>query len=276
EAAGGSARASTPVRSILMDDGHAVGVRTSTGKTFRAPHVVSAIGARETVKRLLLPEFADQDWAREVLTFRPSICHFQIFLGFEGDIARYGATKSNHWFYDSWDTDTGIWSGGADEPLPMLFVSFPSLKDPAHEPGPSNRHTGEAMVWADWSSVVDFANGGAEERPSEWSAFKKDVESKLLGFFHAKFPALAPLVVHCELGTPLATAAFTGHENGGFYGVETTPRRVMSDALQPKTPVPGLYLSGQDAMMPGIAGALWGGMLGAAAVDPRVFRKLRV
>ena len=25
-----------------------------------------------------------------------------------------------------------------------------------------------------------------------------------------------------------------------------------------------------DFMMPGIAGALWGGMLGAAAVDPRV------
>lgn len=78
-----------------------------------------------------------------------------------------------------------------------------------------------------------------------------------------------------ELGTPLATVSFTGHEKGGFYGVETTPRRMISDALNVRTPFPGLFLAGQDVMTPGIAGALSGGMLGAAAIDPRVFEKLR-
>ncbi len=96
-----------------------------------------------------------------------------------------------------------------------------------------------------------------------------------MAFFTTKFPSLAPLVVYRELGTPLATAAFSGHEKGGFYGVETTPRRMLSDALKADTPVPGLFLAGQDVMTPGIAGALWGGMLGAAAVDPRVFQKFR-
>jgi all-trans-retinol 13,14-reductase len=96
-----------------------------------------------------------------------------------------------------------------------------------------------------------------------------------MAFFIEKFPALAPLIVHQELGTPLATAAFTGHEKGGFYGVETTPRRVLSEALNARTPVPGLYLTGQDVMTPGIAGALYGGMLGAAAIDPRVFQRFR-
>ena len=77
-------------------------------------------------------------------------------------------------------------------------------------------------------------------------------------------------MVYQELGTPLATASFTGHEKGAFYGVETTPRRILSDALNARTPVPGLFLTGQDVMAPGIAGALAGGMLGAAAIDPRV------
>jgi len=157
----------------------------------------------------------------------------------------------------------------------MMFVSFSSLKDPAHDPGPSNRHTGEVLVWADWSSVAEFAAGGAEERAEEWAAFKQSIESRMMEYFEEKFPALAPLVVYRELGTPLATAAFTGHEKGGFYGVETTPRRMLSDALNARTPVPGLYLAGQDVMSPGIAGALSGGMLGAAAIDPRVFQKLR-
>ena len=45
--------------------------------------------------------------------------------------------------------------------------SFPTLKDPAHDSGPSKRHTAEVLAWADWSSVAEFAEGGAEARPAE-------------------------------------------------------------------------------------------------------------
>ena len=159
--------------------------------------------------------------------------------------------------------------------MQMMFVSFPSLKDETHDPGPSKRHTGQLMVLADWSTVAEFAAGGANANPETWSAFKDDVEARLMAFFAEKFPALAPLVVCREFGTPLATAKFTAHEKGGFYGLETTPRRMMSDALSPRTPVPGLYLTGQDVLTPGIAGSLWAGMLTAAAVDPRTYTKMR-
>ena len=275
EAAGGSARAETPVSGILLQDGKAVGVRTKSGEEFNAPFIVSAIGAGETVKHLLPEEIREGDWAREIATFKPSICHFDLFLGFEGDIAKHGATRSNHWFYDSWDTNDAIWAGGGSEPLPMAFVSFASLKNPTHDPGPTDKHTGDMLIWADWSSVAEFADGGADKRVDEWASFKQSIESRMMDFFKEKFPDLAPLVVYHELGTPLATASFTGHEKGGFYGVETTPRRMLSDALNARTPVPGLFLAGQDVMAPGIAGALSGGMFGAAAIDPRVFQKLR-
>ena len=273
EAAGGSARAGTPVSAILIEEGEAVGVRTASGEQFKAPVVVSAAGAGETIKRLLPRDIGAQEWAREIASFKPSVCHFEVYLGFEGDIARHGATRSNHWFHESWDTDKAIWAAPA--PLKMAFVSFPSLKDPTYDPGSSNKHTGQMMVLADWSVVAGFADGGADERPAEWAAFKQDIEARLLAFFTEKFPALAPFIACRELGTPLATALFTGHDKGGFYGVETTPRRVLSGALRARTPVPGLYLTGQDVMSPGIAGALYGGMLGAAAVDPRVFQKFR-
>ena len=275
EAAGGSARAGTPVSEILLEDGKAVGVRTRSGEAFNAPFIVSAIGAGETVKRLLPEKIREQDWAREIATFKPSICHFDLFLGFEGDIAQHGATRSNHWFYESWDTSDAIWSAAEGEPIKMMFVSFASLKNPAHDPGPTNKHTGDMLVWADWSAVAEFAGGGAEKRADEWASFKQRVETRMLGCFKQKFPDLAPLIAYHELGTPLATASFTGHEKGGFYGIETTPRRMLSDALNARTPVPGLYLAGQDVMSPGIAGALTGGMLGAAAIDPRVFQKFR-
>jgi all-trans-retinol 13,14-reductase len=275
EAAGGSARAGTPVSEILFEEGKAVGVRSQAGDTIKASHIVSAIGAGETVKHLLPEEIRQQAWAQEIATFKPSICYFQVFLGFEGDIAQNGATRSNHWFYESWNTNHALWTAAEDEPIPMMFVSFPTLKDPAHDPGPSNKHTGEILIWADWSSVADFAEGGIEGRADEWAAYKQGIESRMLEYFEAKFPALAPLIVYHELGTPLATVKFTGHDQAGFYGVETTPRRVLSDALSARTPVSGLFLSGQDVVSPGIAGALMGGLLGAAAIDPRIYQKLR-
>ena len=274
EAPGGRAQAGTPVSEILIDDDKAVGVCTKSGEEFRAPAIVSAIGAGETVKHLLPGNIRDQDWAREIATFKPSICHFDLFLGFEGDIAQYGATRANHWFYKSWDTNDAIWKAADNEPIQMMFVSFGTLKNPDHDPGPAKKHTGDMLVWADWSSVEKFANGGADKHPEEWAAFKRHVEFRMLDLFKEKFPGLAPLIVYHELGTPLATASFTGHNKGGFYGIETTPRRMLSDAFNIRTPVPGLFLSGQDVMSPGIAGALSGGMLGAGAIDARVFPKL--
>lgn len=41
-----------------------------------------------------------------------------------------------------------------------------------------------------------------------------------------------------------------------------------------KTPIEGLYLTGQDVVSPGIPGDMWGGMLCAASIDPKVFTHL--
>ena len=49
----------------------------------------------------------------------------------------------------------------------------------------------------------------------------------------------------------------------------------MCDALRAKTPIPGLFLAGQDVASPGVPGALWGGLLSAASVDPKVFRHFK-
>ena len=50
---------------------------------------------------------------------------------------------------------------------------------------------------------------------------------------------------------------------------------MLSDALNARTPVHGLFLTGQDVMTPEFAEALAGGIFGAAAIDPCVLPKLR-
>jgi all-trans-retinol 13,14-reductase len=72
----------------------------------------------------------------------------------------------------------------------------------------------------------------------------------------------------------LSTVAFTAAEHGGVYGLEASPRRFLSNALRAKTPIAGLYLTGQDVGSAGIVGAMMGGVLSAAALKPTLLARL--
>ncbi len=272
--AGGEARAGVRVDDLLMEKGRVIGVRTAHGEDIYADAVVSNIGARETVDQLLPDDHGEDEWVREIRSFGPSICHFSLFLGFEGDIEAAGATKANHWIYPTGDTDA-VWTDAPKSTPPCMFVSFASLKDPSHNPGPKQQHSGELVAWTDWSVVERWADKTSDERGEDYAAFKAEVEGRLLDQLETYFPDLAKLVVFKELATPLSTAAISGHRQGAFYGLELTPARMLSDALRMKTPIKGLFLSGQDPASPGVPGAMWGGILCAATIDPRIFRELR-
>jgi phytoene dehydrogenase-like protein len=269
---GGEARSGVKVSELIIEDGPAVGVRTVDGDEFRAKTIVSNIGARETVDTLLPPDCGHNDWIAEIRALPSAIAHFTLFLGFEGDIEDAGATKANHWIFPEGDTDA-IWTDAPDGTPPCMMASFGSLKNPAHDPGPHNRHSGQFLVWADWDTVALWATGAPQ---GDYADFKARAEANLLAQFERYFPDLAKLIVFHDLGTPLSTVAFTGHHHGAFYGLDGTPDRVLSDALQARTPIPGLFLSGQDVATPGIPGALWGGLLAAACIEPKVLPKFRL
>lgn len=271
--AGGEARASVAVESLLFEDDRVVGVRTSSGDEIHADHVISDTGARETVDKLLPEECGDQEWVTEIRSLGSNICHFSLFLGFSGDVEAAGATKSNHWLYPTGEVDA-VWTDVSNGPPPSMYVSFASLKDPAHDPGPDRKHSGEIIAWADWSTVQRWADLRADQRGDGYREFKHQVDETLFEQFKKYFPRLADLVVIREIATPLATESITGHTKGSFYGLDVTPQRVLSDALRMKTPIDGLYLTGQDVLSPGVPGALWGGFLCAASIEPRVFEHI--
>lgn len=272
-AGGGEARAGTRVETLLFEDDSVVGVRTADGEDIRAKAVISDIGARETVDHLVPAACGHREWIDEIRSLPPSVAHFSLFLGFEGDVEEAGATRSNHWIYPTGKVDV-LWTDAPDSPPPGMFVSFASIKDAAHDPGPSRKYAGEVVAFADWSAVEKWAGIDQGARDGDYQSFKDRVEKVMFAQFEAYFPNLARLVVLRNLSTPLTTAAITGHHRGAFYGLDVTPERVMSGALQAKTPVAGLFLSGQDVASPGIPGALWGGLLAAASVDPSVWRHL--
>jgi phytoene dehydrogenase-like protein len=52
-------------------------------------------------------------------------------------------------------------------------------------------------------------------------------------------------------------------------GLEHSTRRFSAEFLRPTTPVPGLYLTGQDTFTDGVAGGALAGLVTASVIDPR-------
>lgn len=274
---GGWTRISTDVDSIAIENGRAVGVNLSNGEQIRAPIVVSAAGIASTITRLLPERFMTESWTEEILKLQPAPAHLCLYLGFKGDIRKAGAGPANKWFYRSWDPELGEWQISPDkeiEPAPVLYCSFPSLKDPEHDPGPDVRHTGEVVTFVPWDVFQPWQGTKWKKRGEDYDVFKARLEKALLEQFLENMPELRDMVDHVELSTPLSTDNFCRPVHGSIYGIEPTPKRFKNSYLRAKSPVPGLYFSGSEVSSVGVIGAMMGGVLGAMAVEPRAMMRL--
>ena len=268
-AAGGELRTRAAVSEIRVAGGRVAGVRLADGDAIDAPVVISAMGARNTVAAL--PEDVSPEWRRDIKGLKSGVSYVSLYLGLRGDIRAHGATPANIWQYESDDIGR-VWERPEDEEAPSLYVSFPSLKDPEHQD--PDHHTAAVVALCRWEPFAAWAGSTLGHQPEDYEATKARIGANLLAQFKRHFPRLAPLVDFHEISTPLSQAAFVLADHGAMYGLEMSAGRMRHKALRARTPVPGLILAGQDALGPGIQGAFLGGFMGAASVEPRLWRRM--
>ena len=259
------------VAEVLLEAGRAVGVRLADGEEVRCETVVSAAGTVPTVERLLPAAVKEEAWATSVASLTPAPAHVCLYVGFKGDIRAAGATSANQWFYETWSHDSEAWPvepGVEPSPCPVLYVSFPSLKDPALAAAADTKHTAEIVTFVRYEDFAKWREARWRRRGEDYEAFKAALSKTLLEQLLARLPKLRPLVDYAELSTPLSTEHFVRPARGSIYGLEPTPRRFANRWLRPRSPIPGLYFAGADMTSVGVIGAMMGGVLGATAVAP--------
>ncbi|MBL8217087.1 MAG: NAD(P)/FAD-dependent oxidoreductase [Bryobacterales bacterium] len=269
EAAGGQILVSAEVSEILLEKGRAVGVRMAGGREFRAPIVISDAGARNTFDRLLpSPPPALAKLRSELHTIPPSMAHLSLYVGLKHTAAELGLTGTNLWIHPTPDHDANLrrFSADPNAPFPVLFVSFPSAKDPDFERRHPGRATLEIVTAAPYDWFARWEDSRWRRRPEDYNAFKQQLAARLQAELERHVPAVAGKIDYAELSTPLSTRHFMNYERGEAYGLSATPDRFQLRGLRPQTPIPGLYLTGQDVVSLGVTGALFGGVVTASAV----------
>jgi phytoene dehydrogenase-like protein len=262
EAAGGEVRVNAEVSRIVVEGGRAVGVQLKKGDVLRAPVIVSDAGARATFLKLLPPE-VDVPFRGELDQAPTGMAHLSLYLGLSASPASLGLDGANLWLHDAFDQDAlfdrahEVFDGN----VPHAAVFFPSLKDPE-----ATAHTVEVIVHVDPKRFAAWAGTRWMKRGAEYLALKQQLTAALLARVERDVPGLSKLVVCSELSTPLSTEHFTGHRAGEIYGIPATPQRFTREYLTPRTLVPGLFLTGADALVLGIGGAVMSGVMCTAAV----------
>jgi all-trans-retinol 13,14-reductase len=104
-----------------------------------------------------------------------------------------------------------------------------------------------------------------KRRGDDYDALKQRLSARLLTELERHVPAVVGNGAYTELSTPVTTRHFTNYGHGEIYGVASTPKRFGIRGLGARTPIRGLYLTGQDVSSLGVVGALFGGVISASA-----------
>jgi all-trans-retinol 13,14-reductase len=268
ETAGGEVHYQADVAEIVVQDGRAVGVKMADGRTISAPVVVSDAGVHNTFLKLLPEGAARAGTAGKASKVPYSVAHLCLYVGFKKTAAELEMPKTNLWIYPGPDHDANVEAFVADPeaPLPVVYVSFPAAKDPAYEASHPGRSTIELITLAPYDRFARWAGTEWRKRGEEYETLKAGLADRMLDALERQMPGLKAEIDYMEISTPLSTQHFAGYEHGEIYGLDHSPARFLNRALRPRTPVPGLYLTGQDVVSCGVAGAMAGGYLTASSI----------
>jgi len=270
ERAGGRIVVSAEVDGILLDkSGHAVGVRMADGREFHAAVIVSDAGALNTFGRLLPPDTPGcAAITADIRAIGHSMSYVSLYAGLNKSAAELDFTGTNIWAYPTPDHDGNVARYYADPAaqFPVLFISFPSAKDPDFETRHPGRSTIEVITMAPYQWFSQWENTRWKHRGTAYDEFKSCFTERLRGGLERHVPAARGHIEHAEISTPLTTRHFANYQAGEAYGLSATPTRFRLRSLCAQTPVRNLFLTGQDVTMLGVTGALFGGVVAASAI----------
>ena len=274
-----------PVREILLNEKRdaVVGLQVKRGHTVfdvLAPLVISDAGLQNTARCLLPADVAEGCGLAGVAASVKAGLHLMtVFIGLDGSSDELGLKAGNIWAFQESDLQGAVdkyVSGSVEDaiasPVPILFLSFPSTKDPTFDERFPGKSTCEIITATPHRWFKEWENGRVQHRGEDYHRIKTAIAEQAWGQVLAIFPQLEGRKEYFEVGTPLSNQYYLGSHGGEVYGVDHDVTRFSPSVLmelRPETGVKGLFLTGQDVMVCGFSGAMFSGLLCASAILQR-------
>jgi len=269
QATGGEVFTYAEVEQILIKDDVAIGVRMKDGSEILAPKIVSNAGVLNTYKRLLPDDIVSKfGYDSKIEKIKPSCANIGLFIGLKETAESLGLPKTNFWIYldENHDKNISNFFENQSAALPVIYISFPSAKDPSFESRYPGCATIEIVAPSSYKMFEKWKGTTWGKRGDDYEALVEQLSEQMLAALYKKLPQLKGKIDYFEASTPLSTEFFCFYDRGEIYGLEHDPSRFEQKWLQPKSQIPNLWLTGQDVLSCGVAGAMIAGFLTAVQI----------
>ena len=270
---GGRVLIDAKVGEITRDEetGSVRGVIMADGTVIDAPLVVSAVGYNNTFGKLVSAETtASFNIPRKLTGDAPG--YVMANVGLRGCPEDMGIKNLNSWVVPT-DQDGDMYKAMdaffddpfADDTNIAALITFPSIKDQTVLG--TNKTTCQILSIFEYARFKEWANERPGARGEDYEKLKDILGKKLVECLHKHYPLTRGKVELLDVSTPLSVEHYLSSSNGSCVGLDVTPERFfdakIKDLLDPVTPVPGLYLTGHDVVLPGVVMAQIAGVLTA-------------
>ena len=269
EEAGGRVLVRAPVSNIIVKNNKAIGVKCRNIEIY-ANTVVSSVGLRNTYLSLLPQNIPQSTFYNDVFKTIPSqITYNFLFIGFDIDGKELGFNSSNMYIWPEESFDKAVEKYEKDpfsgREIPPMFIASNSAKDPTWNKRYPNKSTVCVIAW---SNTKMFNSKGSPNKKREelYLKNKEAIEKMMWNELYKHFPKCKNHIKYISSATGETVKHYLGSYEGECYGLDATCERFNFFDMKPKTNIDNLYLTGQDIVASGFAGAMTSGILTASDI----------
>jgi phytoene dehydrogenase-like protein len=259
--AGGRVLVRASVEEILVDSakGCTTGVRLADGTVVPCKQVISSVGYHNTFGKLVSKKVTEQFEIPRRLPIGSSCGFIMANIGLRGTAEELGLTCANLWYHPT--RDDGDMFGAIDDFMsnptdpghdPMIMVTFPSIKARQGATQNGDKTTCQILCMAEHAWFAQYADRPTRKRGAEYKAVKREWGERLVALLLRFYPQLDGRIELVDVSTPLSIEHYLGAHQGGAVGLDHTPERFtdwsLVERLNARTPIEGLWLTGQDTV----------------------------
>lgn len=105
-----------------------------------------------------------------------------------------------------------------------------------------------------WEQCQTWSDTRVGHRGDDYAALKKRMTEECIALAKQYIPGLRNNIEECYTSTPLTYRDYTLTPEGSAYGLRKDFNSPLSTVLSPRTPIPNLFLTGQNLMLHGVHG----------------------
>lgn len=268
---GGRVVVNAGVDEVIVKGRQVHGVLLKNGEEITSPLIISSSGIANTYGGLLRNSTNGGLYKQRLNKVTKTDSFVCLFVGLNRSAQELGLSNTNLWIYPGYDHDKNVADYQANRvgAFPVLYVSFPSAKDPEYQKNFPNNATMEIITLARWSWYDKWKSGEWKNRGDEYELEKNVLANKMLKKAFEYVPQAKSSLDYYELSTPLTVKSLANYQAGEMYGLNHTIDRFKHRWIRPKTEIKGFFLTGQDVLTVGVSSALLSGLMTASVILKR-------